>query len=186
MKILLTIAVLVFLVPACCPCSKGTSKPAVVRIADCDMVTPWQLRFVDGSGNQSTFSHEAGRLTVRYEPMTAAESSSGVYDGGRPFSGTVSEALANRILESVRALAADPQLRVARREMGTGQFTINVSGGKECRFLIARGEPLEAFVSFLKSEVMVETVGLVNTSPRAGDLREPAHRRDSPAAPRIR
>ncbi|MBU1242070.1 hypothetical protein KKD52_06600 [Myxococcota bacterium] len=159
MKIFWIAAVLTSLVSGCCPCSKRTASPAAVRIAGCDLAAPWQIRFADGSANVTTFSQDAdgkdsGVMKVSYEPMSARASSSGEYDGGQPFSGTVPDAVKPRLFDGIRRLADDPQLRVERREMGTGHFTITAAGGQKCSFMIARGEPLEAFVAFLKTEVV--------------------------------
>lgn len=109
--------------------------------------TPWTVTYSDGSGNGFRFWLAEGEEAARfqYSPVTPEMSSSGIYSGGAPKSGAVSDGRpVEELLQRVEALAADEQSHVKDRMKGTGAFTIEDAKGKR-EFIVKMGATLREF-----------------------------------------
>jgi hypothetical protein len=110
----------------------------------------WQLRYFDGSGNSYSFRREAGSsaATFDYKPVTAKQSSSGVYSGGDPASGTLTPEQETELLKRVASLETDTQSHTTARTMGSGSFR-HETDGNESAFVVNNGQALRDFNAFL-------------------------------------
>ena len=72
----------------------------------------------DGAGN--SYALDGATLNLSYKPVTAAESSSGTYNGGAPWSHAITQAQYDALLATVdRAIAATAE-QTPDRSKGTG------------------------------------------------------------------
>lgn len=112
----------------------------------------WSMTFSDGSGNVYSFISKAGDsgTTFSYTPVTAARSSSGVYSGGKPASGTLTADQAAELRQWMETLKTDTKSHTDRRMMGTGSLRL-VTGGTETAFLVKNSEKLRDFNRFLET-----------------------------------
>lgn len=99
---------------------------------------PWTLRLSDGSGNETTVTlyGSAPTATWRYEPIAPAMSSSGVYSGGEPASGSLTWEEVEALWKMIRALEADTHAQVAERAKGTTRIGITGRSGEERSFIV--------------------------------------------------
>jgi hypothetical protein len=74
--------------------------------------------YSDGSGN-AYFITES---TVQYDPITAAESSSGVYDGGEPKTSAIDADQFDQIMTLFDQAASDESIQIENRAKGSGYF----------------------------------------------------------------
>lgn len=93
--------------------------------------TPWTLRVADGSGNITTLVAEGpAGATWRYDPVTPAESSSGVYSGGARASGTLGAAQVSALWAALNTLAGDTGAQIGQRVKGSVAVDLESPGGK--------------------------------------------------------
>jgi hypothetical protein len=112
----------------------------------------WILNFSDGSGNQYTVSSSSaeGEARLVYNPVTPAESSSGVYSGGTPADVEISAKKNAEIWRRARALELNTSRHAKGRSMGSGSFRTKTADD-ESSFLMAMGSELSDFTAFMKS-----------------------------------
>lgn len=105
---------------------------------------PWTLVYADGSADLYRFEATADEVAFVYEPITPAQSSTGMYSGGDP----VQERLAGddprlaALWQHVAALEADRAHHAAERCKGDGAVTVTVAGATR-RFLVVRAATRE-------------------------------------------
>jgi hypothetical protein len=138
--------------------SPGSGLDAVLRGATWHLVGagqgiepgPWTVTFDDGSHNVTRVvqAPDATEVTWAYEPVTPAESSSGIYDGGEPASGRLDDGQALALWTRVRALQADGVPHAGARAMGTGLLTVQTATGSQ-RTRVAQ-EPAADFAAFVQ------------------------------------
>lgn len=120
---------------------------------DSAQLQPFLVIYLDHSGNRYHFScsevGQAGRFV--YDPVTPEQSSSGLYSGGRPRQGGLTQEQALELLRRVQDLEASTHLHVAQRRMGTGSFTIRENDGVQRKFLLAAGTHRRDFETFLET-----------------------------------
>jgi len=104
------------------------------------------IRYGDGSANAYRFEAD-GRF--EYTPVTPERSSTGMYSGGDPRSGTLDEAQRADLWNRVQALAANSALHVEDRAKGTGAFHIADASGTRS-FIVKRGPELAAWDDFVQ------------------------------------
>ena len=104
---------------------------------------PWTVVFADGSGNSTTVERDAadGPVTLRYRPVTPAESSSGVYSGGQPRSKPMEARRAAELWRAVRGAEQAKGQHTATRTMGSARVILTVDG-KNRSFGLAPGEAM--------------------------------------------
>ncbi len=114
--------------------------------------TPWRIDFYDGSGNSYRFERAGPTDPARatYDPVDPANSSSGTYSGGDPWTSELAAEEAAELWRWVDGLAEDPSLRAERREMGTGLVRVRSPGGEQS-VVIKRTNQLTAFETYLPS-----------------------------------
>jgi len=127
------------------PVAKTTSETAVPA-------PPWTIQLADGSGNLWRFSRPRadGAATWSYVPVTPAESSSGVYSGGAPREGTLTDAQVQALWPLARAVDGDTAHHIEARRMGTHALSLGVGESRQTR-LVDGGDALARFVAFLSS-----------------------------------
>lgn len=108
----------------------------------------WSIDYADGAANTYRFRVDGEVARFEYIPITPAQSSTGMYSGGDPRSGTLDAAALAALWIHVRALAANTAVHVEDRGKGTGAFRV-VEGSTTRDFIIARGPALAAFDSFV-------------------------------------
>jgi hypothetical protein len=104
------------------------------------------IRYADGSGNRYTVAN----LRIDYAPVSAAMSSSGVYNGGDPQSAVVSRSQVQtliRLLEKIQAKTGD---HATQREKGTGLLEVSTGGKTESVLLKWRSESQQEVEGLLK------------------------------------
>ena len=111
---------------------------------------PWSVRYHDGSGNTFQFEPtETGeRARFSYSPVTPERSSSGLYSGGDPASGTLDVERVRGLWKRLLQLEAETALHVEERGKGTGLFRI-VTSVRERSFIVVRGDLLRELDEFL-------------------------------------
>jgi hypothetical protein len=100
---------------------------------------PWTIVYADGSANLYRFEAEPKRVRFSYEPVSPAESSTGMYSGGTPIDQILAadDPRLATLWEHTQALEADTRRHVDERQKGDGAFTVT-SGGNRRRFLVTR------------------------------------------------
>ena len=141
-----TLSVVLCLASVCVPgvaCASGAEKLVEVNIE------AWQLVYVDGSANMFRFELAAGGGSGRviFLPVTAASSSSGIYDGGTPQMVSFDGDSVHRLESLVTRLVSEENHHVERREKGTDTFTV-IREGERKRFVVRSGTTLTAFREF--------------------------------------
>ncbi len=114
-------------------------KSEGAEIAHVGEPTPWTVRYSDGSGNATTLSRPSAGAPIRwrYDPVQPATSSSGVYSGGAPAEGALSEAEGARLWAVVASLEVATSLHVADRAMGTSRVAVTTEAGERSTLLRA-------------------------------------------------
>lgn len=112
---------------------------------------PWRLTYADGSANVYRWWQDepGGAVHFVYQPVKPEESSTGLYSGGPPRAEQLAagDPRVEELWTTALALQADTARHAARRDKGTGAFTLT-RGGEE-RFIVQRGESLEALSPLL-------------------------------------
>jgi hypothetical protein len=116
-------------------------------------LAPWRITITDGSGNITTFTQRAGAPAMwRYSPVKSAKSSSAVYSGGSPESGTLTPPLVGGLWVLARLAKGSPP----DRERPEGSFLVVLESAQERRSVVVAGRDaiplrgwLEALPGFL-------------------------------------
>ena len=113
---------------------------------------PWSVTYHDGSANGFRFwqGEAGGEVRFEYEPVKAAMSSSGVYDGGEAKQGTLERGQIDELWRLVTRLEADESQHVLARKKGTGAHSVTTPQYTR-RFLLERGSNLSELDGFMKS-----------------------------------
>lgn len=82
----------------------------------------YSYRYGDGSGNQ----WQINASSISYEPVTPANSSSGIYSGGEAFSRAISRAQFEALEQLLLAAWQNKDEQAQQREMGTGSLRQSV------------------------------------------------------------
>lgn len=100
---------------------------------------PWTLVYADGSANRYRFEADGADVACGYEPVTPAESSTGMYRGGAPRQAhlAIDDPRLAALWTEVAALEADRAHHAATRCKGDGAFTITTAAGAR-HFLVVR------------------------------------------------
>ncbi|MEM7049083.1 MAG: hypothetical protein AAF604_05465 [Acidobacteriota bacterium] len=114
---------------------------------------PWSITFADGNGNRLRFWLAPGDDSPRftYRPITPENSSSGVYSGGTPRRGSLSNSQSDELMRAVLELESATANHAPARRKGTGAFILVEGDEAERRFLIQSGERLRRFEQLLES-----------------------------------
>lgn len=115
-------------------------------LSTCEQPEQAVIRYADGNGNRYTVQD----LHIDYAPMTAAMSSSGVYDGGQPQSAPVSRSQVQKLIHLLEKIQAKTDDHVAQREKGTGLLEVSTSGKTESVLLKWRSESQQEVEGLLK------------------------------------
>ena len=112
--------------------------------------TPWTVVYSDGSANAFRFNQGDGERpgTVSYDPVTTAQSSSGVYTGGTAQQTALDASAVKRLWQLIEKLEAATDSHSSERLMTTGAFTVTVRG-QTSRFVLRPGPLLEVFETFV-------------------------------------
>lgn len=117
------------------------------------MQTTWNFTYSDGANNRYTISRATPEAPASfvYDPVTAAESSSGLYDGGPPAAGELSEAQVEALWRELLALRTDTDRHAEQRTKGSGAISWDSPAG-EVAFLVRMGaaEGLERLLDELR------------------------------------
>lgn len=103
---------------------------------------PWRLEYADGSANHYLFACDDGAVVAfSYTPVTRAQSSSGLHDGGPPRQATLAadEPAVRAVWLQVEALLAASVAGTARAK-GTGALTVTTDRVRSA--VVARGPGL--------------------------------------------
>jgi hypothetical protein len=111
---------------------------------------PWSVSYHDGSGNAFQFEPTSTGDSARfsYSPVTPEQSSSGMYSGGEPASGTLDAERVRGLWKRLHQLEAETTLHAEERGKGTGSFRI-VTSRRERSFIVLRGDLLRELDEFL-------------------------------------
>ncbi len=85
-----------------------------------DLGIPVSFKFADGNGNKYTISQEK----IIYEPISAAESSSGVYSGGEKKTGMIKSTVFYNLFLDSYGIINNTDLHIRYREMGS--YLLNI------------------------------------------------------------
>lgn len=108
----------------------------------------WSIRYSDGSANAYRFEPAGEGGVFDYDPVRPQQSSTGMYSGGDPRTGTLAAPALEALWRHVRALEGATVLHVTDRMKGTGAFEISDEDGTRA-FIIRRGPELAAFDAFV-------------------------------------
>ena len=112
------------------------------------MPVTWSIGYSDGAANAYHFRPDGDGAAFTYDPVTPERSSTGMYSGGDPRSGSLQATALADLWQRVRALEANVAVRGENRTKGSRAFTI-VEGASSRTFIIERGPELDAFESFV-------------------------------------
>lgn len=118
------------------------------------MTTPWNsINIADGSANAFSFTRDPnGKVQFVYRPVTKAESSSGMYDGGPPRKEELApgDPRLTELFALLQKLEADKANHSADRSKGTGAIAWDDSAGRH-EFIVHMGvADLNALLALLK------------------------------------
>ena len=80
--------------------------------------------FSDGNNNNYTLTQTASGGTLNYDPVTPAESSSGVYSGGEPALKEITQEQYTTITEAIENAVTNTSDHMENRVKKSGQITI--------------------------------------------------------------
>jgi hypothetical protein len=105
----------------------------------------------DGSANAFHFTRDAGRVHFVYDPVTPAQSSSGLYSGGPPREEELasSDPRLTELWAMLERLARDETKHAPARAKGTGAIGWVAPAGPR-DFIIPMGADLNALLALLK------------------------------------
>jgi hypothetical protein len=110
-----------------------------------DMSEKFELSYSDGSGN--TFHLKEGVLT--YDPVTPAESSSGIYSGGDPWSTTLVPEKFSTLSLKLNEAIGKKSIHLKTRTMGSGLLILTSATGKSSKWILNGEDPLIAEIEAL-------------------------------------
>jgi hypothetical protein len=118
------------------------------------MTTPWtSIHIADGAANSFQFTREAsGKVQFVYRPITKAESSSGMYDGGPPRKEELApdDPRLTELFALLQKLEADKANHSPDRNKGTGAISWVDSAGPHS-FIVQMGvADLNALLALLR------------------------------------
>jgi len=90
-------------------------------LAGCQNLKQATLYYADGSGNSYLITPEP---RLEYRPVTAAMSSSGVYDGGEPFQRVLTSVEHDQLVAVIQAGLTNQAVQIEARVMRSGQITV--------------------------------------------------------------
>ncbi|MEC7986052.1 MAG: hypothetical protein VX278_12890 [Myxococcota bacterium] len=102
----------------------------------------WECFYADGSGNRFHFYRKEGAIHFQYDPIQPAMSSSGIYSGGTPKAGILSEEQADLLREQVQIWHQNSGAHVKVRSKGTSSFRVK-KRADEIQFLIPESQLVE-------------------------------------------
>lgn len=102
------------------PDEPASATPPANEHAVDPLSQPWALVVVDGSGNGYTCRRDdTGAMTFVYSPMTPERSSSGMYSGGDPRQGPLTDAQAAAVWREVAVAVARTEGHLEGHAKGT-------------------------------------------------------------------
>ena len=108
----------------------------------------WTVNLADGSANGWHFEQKAdGPVTWAYDPITPAESSTGLYSGGEPGEGVLTPAQVTQLWAAIAAVEGDTAHHIDARAKGT--WKLAVTGATPSDHLASAGPGVDAVVAFL-------------------------------------
>ena len=123
---------------------------SVVLYASCNSQDIASIQYADGNNNTYVITADS----IKYHPVTRAESSSGEYDGGDPAEARIMKADYEELSALISALAKDSMAHAESRMMGTGLVVVEDKNGKKEKYVIKPSEQrLEILEDLLKSAV---------------------------------
>ena len=111
---------------------------------------PWLVTYHDGSANAYRFwkDEDGKEAQFDYAPVQPKDSSTGMYSGGNPKKGTLSQKQERAIWQRIKKLEADSSIRAEDRMKGTGAFRLKEGSGSR-DFIINNSKQLEDWNQFL-------------------------------------
>lgn len=109
------------------------------------------MRYVDFNNNRYSVTQEK----IRYQPITALESSSGTYAGGEPAEAVMTMEHFAEIVECVKAIVDDRAIQAAKRRMLTVMLTIE-KNGERSNFIIRRSAKQKALQEALRKALKLK------------------------------
>ncbi len=111
---------------------------------------PWQLTYHDGNNNRYRFwqAETDDAVQFRYTPITPERSSSGVYSGGAPQSGTLTNEQVDKLWRWILRLETEVAQHATKRTKGSGALRTEVAD-HEKTWLVKNSSLLAAFNTFL-------------------------------------
>jgi hypothetical protein len=92
--------------------------------------------YADGNGN-SYIVTPGETITLEYNPIKPAQSSSGVYDGGEYVKKEISETEYQAIVGAIKSAVKNKSVHLQNRPLGSGKILIETENGKK-RYVIAQ------------------------------------------------
>ncbi len=149
-----TIVCLVALSSLCaCAHDEGTHDEGTVSESKTPTVpqAPWLLRVADGAANIWIFSQEPGeRALWRYVPVRPEESSTGMYSGGEPKNGALTDTQILDLWRAAKEVAADAAHKIADRLKGTYAIVL-VYDGRDESHLVDGGDAMARLTRLTRS-----------------------------------
>jgi hypothetical protein len=118
------------------------------------MTAPWsRIKIADGAANGFFFDRQpSGRVQFEYDPVTRAESSSGMYDGGPPRKEDLAadDARLAELWALLQRLEADKSIHVPDRNKGTGAISWEAPDGMHTFIIDMHSPGLAELLTLLK------------------------------------
>ena len=118
------------------------------------MSAPWsRIKIADGSANGFFFDRQpSGRVQFEYDPVTRAESSTGMYDGGPPRKEDLAadDARLTELWALLQRVEADKSIHQEDRNKGTGAISWEAADGTHSFILQMNSAGLNELLALLK------------------------------------
>ncbi len=108
--------------------------------------------YADGSGNTYILTEQNVKI-LGYVPITAKESSSGVYHGGEPVQKQITDAQYAAFVSAIEKAIQNRSIHIEQREMKSGYIKIQ-KGAEESVYIIAPNAPEQMEIERVLKEAM--------------------------------
>ena len=118
-----------------------------VVLSQCKSDAIYNIKYTDQNNNHYLITQD----TFLYDPITAMESSSGVYDGGDPVNKEIPKATFNEVAALVKAMIDDKNLHSEKRLKGTSIIVVT-QGNLNDKYFI-KSNPIRDQLETLLEEI---------------------------------
>lgn len=117
-----------------------------VIVFSCRSSNMIHYRYADGNGNVYLIRNDS----IYYEPITAANSSSGMYSGGKAATAKLSAEEKSLLEDRIKKVFKDTDRVIQQRVMTSGQLMVYEGEKQKEKIIVERSDELDDFEKWLK------------------------------------